>query len=59
MLEKKADNEPAISLPVYFKSDKKMKICFRKKKDKKKKTKKSVQRREVKRLLVFLFHPSG
>ena len=27
----KADNKPAISLPVYFKFVKKMKICFTKK----------------------------
>ena len=32
ILEIKADNEPAISLPVYFKSVKKWKYVFRKKK---------------------------
>ena len=31
ILEIKADNEPAISLPVYFKSVKKWKYVFRKK----------------------------
>ena len=31
ILEKEADNEIAISLPVVFKSVKKMKICFKNK----------------------------
>ena len=35
MLEIKADNEPVISLPVYFKSDKKWKFDVRKKERKK------------------------
>ena len=36
ILEIKADNEPAISLPVYFKSVKKWKYVLRKKKNNKK-----------------------
>ena len=36
MLEIKADNKPVISLPVYFKSDKKWKFDLREKKDEKK-----------------------
>ena len=44
ILEIKADNESAISLPVYFKFVKKWKYVLRKKKKKKKKKKKTKQK---------------
>ena len=37
IVETKADNELALSLPVYFKSVKKVKICFKENKAVKKK----------------------
>ena len=42
ILEMKADNEPAISLPVYFKSVKTENMFFDKKRKKKEKKKKQV-----------------
>ena len=54
-VRKKADNEPAVSLPVYFKSDKKWKFIFGKKKDRKKK--RPAARSEASS--CFSFHASG
>ena len=53
ILETKADNEPAISLPVYFKSVKKWKYVLRKnKKTKGPKKRKRVRRRGSTRYLL-------
>ena len=49
----KADNEPAISLPAYFKRSVKIEICFSIKKKKRKKKKSSFRRGESDRGLFF------
>ena len=55
----KADNEPAISLPAYFKRSVKIEICFSIKKKKRKKKKSSFRRWESDPGLFFSLEERG